>query len=193
MLKEKEIAVFEYIKNRLTDGYSPSVREIQDAMGFKSTSTAHRYIETLINAGKLEKTGNINRSLRLPNSKSISIPVIGTVTAGIPITAIEDITGYVSFEADKAYTNPLFALKIRGESMINAGILDGDIIIVEQGVYAENGDIVVALVDREEATVKRFYKENGHYRLQPENDTMEPIIAESVDILGKVIGLKRYY
>jgi len=193
MLKEKEIAVFEYIKNRLTDGYSPSVREIQDAMGFKSTSTAHRYIETLINAGKLEKTGNINRSLRLPNSKSISIPVIGTVTAGIPITAVEDITGYVSFEADKTYTNPLFALKIRGESMINAGILDGDIIIVEQGVYAENGDIVVALVDREEATVKRFYKENGHYRLQPENDTMEPIIAESVDILGKVIGLKRYY
>jgi repressor LexA len=193
MLKEKEIAVFEYIKNRLTDGYSPSVREIQDAMGFKSTSTAHRYIETLINAGKLEKTGNINRSLRLPNSKSISIPVIGTVTAGIPITAVEDITGYVSFEADKAYTNPLFALKIRGESMINAGILDGDIIIVEQCVYAENGDIVVALVDREEATVKRFYKENGHYRLQPENDTMEPIIAESVDILGKVIGLKRYY
>lgn len=193
MLKEKEIAVFEYIKNRLTDGYSPSVREIQDAMGFKSTSTAHRYIETLINAGKLEKTGNINRSLRLPNSKSISIPVIGTVTAGIPITAVEDITGYVSFEADKAYTNPLFALKIRGESMINAGILDGDIIIVEQVVYAENGDIVVALVDREEATVKRFYKENGHYRLQPENDTMEPIIAESVDILGKVIGLKRYY
>ena len=193
MLKEKEIAVFEYIKNRLTDGYSPSVREIQDAMGFKSTSTAHRYIETLINAGKLEKTGNINRSLRLPNSKSISIPVIGTVTAGIPITAVEDITGYVSFEADKAYTNPLFALKIRGESMINAGILDGDIIIVEQGVYAENGDIVVALVDREEATVKRFYKENGHYRLPPENDTMEPIIAESVDILGKVIGLKRYY
>ena len=193
MLKEKEIAVFEYIKNRLTDGYSSSVREIQDAMGFKSTSTAHRYIETLINAGKLEKTGNINRSLRLPNSKSISIPVIGTVTAGIPITAVEDITGYVSFEADKAYTNPLFALKIRGESMINAGILDGDIIIVEQGVYAENGDIVVALIDREEATVKRFYKENGHYRLQPENDTMEPIIAESVDILGKVIGLKRYY
>jgi repressor LexA len=193
MLKEKEIAVFEYIKNRLTDGYSPSVREIQDAMGFKSTSTAHRYIETLINAGKLEKTGNINRSLRLPNSKSISIPVIGTVTAGIPITAVEDITGYVSFEADKAYTNPLFALKIRGESMINAGILDGDIIIVEQGVYAENGDIVVALVDREEATVKRFYKENGHYRLQPENSTMEPIIVEEVLILGKVVAIQRSY
>jgi len=193
MLNEKELAVFEYIKKRLSDGYSPSVREIQDAMGFKSTSTAHRYIEALINAGKIEKTGNINRSLRLPNSKSISIPVIGTVTAGVPITAVEDITGYVSFEADRIYTNPLFALKIRGESMINAGILDGDIIIVEQGVYAENGDIVVALVDCEEATVKRFYKENGHFRLQPENDTMEPIIVDSVDILGKVVGLKRYY
>jgi len=193
MLNEKELAVFEYIKKRLSDGYSPSVREIQDAMGFKSTSTAHRYIEALINAGKIEKTGNINRSLRLPNSKSISIPVIGTVTAGVPITAVEDITGYVSFEADRIYTNPLFALKIRGESMINAGILDGDIIIVEQGVYAENGDIVVALVDCEEATVKRFYKENGPFRLQPENDTMEPIIVDSVDILGKVVGLKRYY
>ncbi|MBE6860077.1 MAG: transcriptional repressor LexA [Ruminococcus sp.] len=193
MLNEKELAVFEYIKKRLSDGYSPSVREIQDAMGFKSTSTAHRYIEALINAGKIEKTGNINRSLRLPNSKSISIPVIGTVTAGVPITAVEDITGYVSFEADRIYANPLFALKIRGESMINAGILDGDIIIVEQGVYAENGDIVVALVDCEEATVKRFYKENGHFRLQPENDTMEPIIVDSVDILGKVVGLKRYY
>ena len=193
MLNEKELAVFEYIKKRLSDGYSPSVREIQDAMGFKSTSTAHRYIEALINAGKIEKIGNINRSLRLPNSKSISIPVIGTVTAGVPITAVEDITGYVSFEADRIYANPLFALKIRGESMINAGILDGDIIIVEQGVYAENGDIVVALVDCEEATVKRFYKENGHFRLQPENDTMEPIIVDSVDILGKVVGLKRYY
>jgi repressor LexA len=192
MLKEKEIAVFEYIKNRLTDGYSPSVREIQDAMGFKSTSTAHRYIETLINAGKLEKTGNINRSLRLPNSKSISIPVIGTVTAGIPITAVEDITGYVSFEADKAYTNPLFALKIRGESMINAGILDGDVVIVDKRTYAENGEIVVALIG-DEATVKTFYKEAGHYRLQPENKTMAPIYAENVEILGKVVASLRLY
>ena len=193
MLNDKEIAVFEYIKSRLSDGYSPSVREVQNAMGFRSTSTAQRYIEALVDAGKLEKTGNINRSLRLPNVKSISIPIVGTVTAGVPITAVEDITGYISFEPERNYSNSLFALRIKGESMINAGILDGDIIIVEQNVYAENGDIVVALVEGEEATVKRFFKENGHFRLQPENDLMQPIILSKVDILGKVVGLKRYY
>lgn len=193
MLNDKEIAVFEYIKSRLSDGYSPSVREVQNAMGFRSTSTAQRYIEALVDAGKLEKTGNINRSLRLPNVKSISIPIVGTVTAGVPITAVEDITGYISFEPERNYSNSLFALRIKGESMINAGILDGDIIIVEQNVYAENGDIVVALVEGEEATVKRFFKENGHFRLQPENDSMQPIILSKVDILGKVVGLKRYY
>lgn len=193
MLNDKETAVFEYIKSRLSDGYSPSVREVQNAMGFKSTSTAQRYIEALVTAGKLEKTGSINRSLRLANSKSISIPVVGTVTAGVPITAVEDITGYISFEPDKNYSGSLFALRIKGESMINAGILDGDIIIVEQNAYAENGDIVVALVEGEEATVKRFFKENGHFRLQPENDSMQPIILSRVDILGKVVGLKRYY
>ncbi|MBO5264503.1 MAG: transcriptional repressor LexA [Ruminococcus sp.] len=189
----RELEVFEYIKSRLDEGISPSVREVQLAMGFKSTSTAHRYIESLIESGRIEKMDNLNRSLRLPNSKSISIPVIGTVTAGIPITAIEDITGYISFEADRHYSNPLFALKVRGESMINAGILDGDIVIVEQTPYAENNDIVVALVEHEEATVKRFFKENGHFRLQPENDSMEPIILDEVEILGRVVGLKRYY
>lgn len=118
---------------------------------------------------------------------------MGTVTAGMPITAYEDITGYVGFEAEGCDPNDLFALKIRGESMINAGILDGDIVIVEKSSYAENGEIVVAFVDGEEATVKTFYKEKGHYRLQPENDNMEPIILEECEILGKVIGLKRYY
>lgn len=193
MLKEKELAVFNYIKNRLSDGYSPSVREIMDAMDFKSTSTAHRYIETLVREGLLEKTGNINRSLRLPNSSTVSVPILGTVTAGQPITAIQDIMGYVGFEADGHDPQELFALKIKGESMINAGILNGDIVIVERNVYAENGDIVVAFIDQEEATVKRFFKENGHYRLQPENDTMEPMIFDEVEVLGKVIGLKRYY
>ncbi len=193
MLKEKELAVFNFIRNRLSEGMSPSVREIMDAMGFKSTSTAHRYIETLVNEGLVEKTGNLNRSLRLPNSSSTSVPVMGTVTAGQPITAVEDITGYVGFEVQGADSQDLFALKIRGESMINAGILDGDIVIVERRCYAENGDIVVALVDGEDATVKTFYKEKGHFRLQPENDTMEPIIVEDVEILGKVVGLKRYY
>lgn len=193
MLKDKEIEVFNYIKSRLSDGISPSVREIMDAMNFKSTSTAHRYIESLVHAGLIEKTGNLNRSLKLPNSSSASVPVLGTVTAGQPITAVEAIDGYISFEAPGCDPQDLFALKIRGESMINAGILDGDIVIVEKRGYAENGDIVVAFIDREEATVKRFYKENGHFRLQPENDTMSPIILENVEILGKVIGLKRYY
>ena len=193
MLKDKEIEVFNYIKSRLSDGLSPSVREIMDAMGFKSTSTAHRYIETLVNEGLIEKTGNLNRTLRLPNSGTTSVPIMGTVTAGQPITAIEDITGYIGFEAPGVDPQELFALKIRGESMINAGILDGDIVIVKRVNYAENGDIVVAFIDREEATVKTFYKERGHYRLQPENDTMEPIIVDEVEVLGKVIGLKRYY
>lgn len=193
MLKDKELEVFNYIKGRLSEGISPSVREIMNAMGFKSTSTAHRYIESLADAGLIEKTGNINRSLRLPNSGTASVPVLGTVTAGQPITAIEDITGYVGFEAPGCDPQDLFALKIRGESMINAGILNGDIVIVERRCYAENGEIVVALVDGEDATVKTFYKEKGHFRLQPENDTMEPIILDEVEILGKVIGLKRYY
>ena len=192
MLKDKEIAVFNYIRSRLGQGVSPSVREIKDAMGFKSTSTAHKYIEILVQEGLLEKQGNLNRTLRLPNSSTSSVPIMGTVTAGQPITAVENITGYIGFETDNN-TEQLFALKIKGESMINAGILDGDIVIVQRTQYAENGDIIVAFIDQESATVKTFYKENGHFRLQPENDTMEPIILNEVEILGKVIGLKRYY
>ncbi|MBQ3947228.1 MAG: transcriptional repressor LexA [Ruminococcus sp.] len=191
--KEKKLEVFNYIKRRLNEGTSPSVREIMDAMSFKSTSTAHRYIEMLTEEGLIEKTDNLNRTLRLPNSSTTSVPVIGTVTAGQPITAIEDITGYIGFEAEGYDPSELFALRIRGESMINAGILDGDIVIVYKTEYAENGDIVVAMVDHEEATVKTFYKERGHYRLQPENDTMDPLIFDEVEILGRVIGLKRYY
>ena len=193
MLKDNEIEVFNYIKSRLSEGISPSVREIMDAMGFRSTSTAHRYIEALVKEGLIEKSGNLNRSLRLPNSTSASVPILGTVTAGQPITAIQDITGYLGFEAPGKDPEDLFALRVRGESMINVGILDGDIVIVERVPYAENNDIVVALVDGEEATVKRFFKEKGHYRLQPENDTMEPIIVDDCQVLGKVIGLKRYY
>lgn len=193
MLNDKENAVFNFVINRLSDGISPSIREIMVGVGFKSTSTVHRYIDSLVNKGLLEKTGNLNRTLRLPRSAIASVPVIGTVTAGQPITAFEEITGYIGFEAHGHDAQELFALKIRGESMINAGILDGDIVIVKRDSYAENGDIVVAFIDREEATVKRFYKENGHFRLQPENDSMDPIILSEVEILGKVIGLKRYY
>ena len=193
MLKEKEIAVFNYIKSRLGEGMSPSVREIMEAMGFKSTSTAHRYIETLVREGLIEKSGSLNRTLRLPNCGTASVPIMGTVTAGQPITAVENITGYVGFEAQGIDPEELFALKIKGESMIKAGILDGDIVIVERTPYAENGDIVVAFIGHEDATVKRFFKENGHFRLQPENDTMSPIILDEVEVLGKVVGLKRYY
>ncbi|MBQ8623310.1 MAG: transcriptional repressor LexA [Oscillospiraceae bacterium] len=192
-LSEKDKSVYEFIKQRISEGYVPSVREICAELGFNSTSTAHRAIEKLVSAGLIEKQGNnLNRSLKLVGDDSVKVPLLGTVTAGKPITAIEEIEGYLSFKPKKSYDGKLFALKVRGESMINAAILDGDTVIVEQTTYAENGDIVVALVDGSDATVKRFYKEDGHFRLQPENDTMEPIILDEVSILGKVVAVLRY-
>lgn len=192
-LSDRDKQVYKYIKERIEDGYAPTVREICAEFGFKSSSTGFHCIETLRESGLLEKGTNQNRAIKLTGKKGISIPLVGTVTAGNPITAIEDITDYISFQPDRHYSNPLFALKVRGESMINAAILDGDTVIVEQVPVAENGEIVVALVDNEDATVKRFYKENGHFRLQPENDTMDPIIVDEVKILGKVVAVVRYY
>ena len=189
---ENEKMVFEFIKGRIEEGYPPTVREICAEFGFKSTSTAHRYINNLTAKGLLEKGNNQNRAIRLTGGNGMKIPLVGTVTAGIPITAIEEITDYISFQPARHYSNPLFALKVRGESMINAAILDGDMVVIEQTPYAENGDIVCALVDNESATIKTFYKEDGHYRLQPENDTMDPIIVDEVSILGKVVGVVRY-
>ena len=189
---ENEKMVFEFIKDRIEEGYPPTVREICAEFGFKSTSTAHRYINNLTAKGLLEKGNNRNRAIRLTGGNGMKIPLVGTVTAGIPITAIEEITAYISFQPARHYSNPLFALKVRGESMINAAILDGDMVVIEQTPYAENGDIVCALVDNESATIKTFYKEDGHYRLQPENDTMDPIIVDEVSILGKVVGVVRY-
>ena len=189
---ENEKMVFEFIKDRIEEGYPPTVREICAEFGFKSTSTAHRYINNLTAKGLLEKGNNQNRAIRLTGGNGMKIPLVGTVTAGIPITAIEEITDYISFQPARHYSNPLFALKARGESMINAAILDGDMVVIEQTPYAENGDIVCALVDNESATIKTFYKEDGHYRLQPENDTMDPIIVDEVSILGKVVGVVRY-
>ena len=189
---ENEKMVFEFIKDRREEGYPPTVREICAEFGFKSTSTAHRYINNLTAKGLLEKGNNQNRAIRLTGGNGMKIPLVGTVTAGIPITAIEEITDYISFQPARHYSNPLFALKVRGESMINAAILDGDMVVIEQTPYAENGDIVCALVDNESATIKTFYKEDGHYRLQPENDTMDPIIVDEVSILGKVVGVVRY-
>lgn len=189
---ENEKMVFEFIKDRIEEGYPPTVREICAEFGFKSTSTAHRFINNLTAKGLLEKGNNQNRAIRLTGGNGMKIPLVGTVTAGIPITAIEEITDYISFQPARHYSNPLFALKVRGESMINAAILDGDMVVIEQTPYAENGDIVCALVDNESATIKTFYKEDGHYRLQPENDTMDPIIVDEVSILGKVVGVVRY-
>lgn len=189
---ENEKMVFEFIKDRIEEGYPPTVREICAEFGFKFTSTAHRYINNLTAKGLLEKGNNQNRAIRLTGGNGMKIPLVGTVTAGIPITAIEEITDYISFQPARHYSNPLFALKVRGESMINAAILDGDMVVIEQTPYAENGDIVCALVDNESATIKTFYKEDGHYRLQPENDTMDPIIVDEVSILGKVVGVVRY-
>jgi len=191
-ITENERKVFEFIKQRVEEGYPPTVREICSEFGFKSTSTAHRYINTLTEKGFLEKGSKQNRALKLVGGNGMKIPLVGTVTAGVPITAIEYVSEYISFQPAKNYANPLFALKVRGESMINAAILDGDIVVVEQYPYAENGEIVVALVDGDSATVKTFYKEDGHYRLQPENDTMDPIICDDVAILGKVVGVIRY-
>ena len=189
---ENEKMVFEFIKDRIEEGYPPTVREICAEFGFKSTSTAHRYINNLTAKGLLEKGNNQNRAIRLTGGNGMKIPLVGTVTAGIPITAIEEITDYISFQPARHYSNPLFALKVRGESMINAAILDGDMVVIEQTPYAENGDIVCALVDNESATIKTFYKEDAHYRLQPATDTMDPIIVDEVKILGKVVGVVRY-
>lgn len=193
MLNEKALMIYNYIKDRIDEGgVSPTVREICGDLNIKSTATAQRYINILVDEGYIEKMDNQNRTLKIKGYSNSSIPLIGTVTAGEPITAIENITDYIPWTSSRNYSNPLFALKIRGESMINAGILNDDIVIVEQMQSVENGDIAVALIDSEEATVKRFYKENGHIRLQPENDNMEPIILDDVDIMGKVIALIRY-
>lgn len=191
-MKEKEQRVFEYIKERAADGIIPSIREICKDLDIRSTSTAARYVNSLVDQGFLEKVDGCNRSIKLAGKGASKVPLVGTITAGQPITAVQDITEYINFHAEKNYSGELFALRVRGESMINAAILNGDIVIVESCPTAENGEIVAALVDGEEATVKTFYKEDGHYRLQPENDTMDPIIVDECSILGKVVAVMRY-
>ena len=192
----RERSVFEYIKNSLSDnGYAPSVRDIRDALGFKSTSTVHMYLTRLADRGIITRDGGKSRAIHMDGiGASNQVPLVGKVTAGKPILAQEDFEGYISFCASSVGCRPdnLFALNVKGESMVDAGILDGDVVIVDKRTYAENGEIVVALIE-DEATVKTFYKEDGHYRLQPENKTLEPIIAESVVILGKVVASLRLY
>lgn len=193
-LSQKDRMVYDFLRQKIGEGIVPSVREICSELGFKSTSTAHRCLEKLVGEGLIEKQGgNLNRAIRLKGDDgSVKVPLIGTVTAGQPITAIEQIEGYIGFRPKKHYDGELFALKVRGESMINAAILDGDTVIIEQTPVAENGEIIVAMTEDGEATVKRFYRENGHFRLQPENDTMEPIILDRVSVLGRVVAVLRY-
>lgn len=193
ILHETAEKILSYIKSRGVGEVPPTVREICKELSIKSTSTVHKYINQLVDEGYLEKTDGQNRTLHLPYSNpSASVPVIGTVTAGIPITAVENIDGYITYTGFRGDPNNLFALHVRGDSMINAGILNGDIVVVNRTPVAENGQIVVAMID-DEATVKRFYKENNHFRLQPENDDYEPIITDNVVILGKVIASIREY
>ena len=187
--------IYEFLAERMQEGVPPSVREICAAVGLKSTSSVQSNLIALEKAGYIERDPLLKRSIRVLGPAQVDItkvPLVGTVTAGQPILAVEQIEGYVPFSGSAGRDKPLFALRVRGESMINAGIFTDDIVIVEKTPYAENGDIVVALIE-DEATVKRFYKENGHYRLQPENDFMEPIIVDEVIILGKVKSLIRNY
>ena len=192
MLSEKAKQILKYLQTRSPDESAPTVREICRDLSIKSTSTVQRYIEELVEAGHLRKNDGQRRTLRLAAEQGISVPVVGVVTAGVPITAIEQVEGYVSFSGYRGDPSELFALRVRGESMINAGILDGDLVVVRRIPVAKNGEIVVAMID-DEATVKRFYKENGRFRLQPENDRMDPIYTDEVTVLGKVIALVRSY
>lgn len=209
-LSEKDYQILDFIYEQLNlRGYPPTVREICDAVGLNSTATIHARLKKLENAGYIIKESSKNRSLRLVNytpaehgghaaapvgeDKYLEVPVYGKVAAGIPITAIEQVSETFPLPMSFAHNKDLFMLKVQGESMIDAAILDGDYIIVQQQPTASNGDIVVALVGGEEATVKTFYKEKGHFRLQPENDTMEPIIVDEVSILGKVVGVYRQF
>lgn len=199
-ISKKQSEILEYIKEQILEkGYPPAVREICEAVHLKSTSSVHAHLETL------EKNGYIRRdptkpraieicddSFQLVRNEMTSIPIIGTVAAGQPILAAENIEGYFPVPVDMIPNAETFILKVKGDSMINAGIFSGDQIFVERTNVARNGDMVVALVD-DSATVKTFYKEQGHVRLQPENDTMDPIIVDDCDILGKVFGVFRLY
>ena len=192
---EKHKQVLDYIARSVDAGVPPSVREVCDAMGFRSTSTGHKYIKELEQMGYIAVDAGRNRNIRLlrpDTDRVVQVPLIGTVAAGLPILADQNFECCVPFVAGRHDPRELFALRVKGDSMVEAAILDGDIIVARQTPVAENGEIVVALVG-EEATVKTFYKEEGHFRLQPENHTMAPIIVDRADILGKVIAVLRNY
>lgn len=189
--RAKMRAVLNYINEyNAENGYAPSIREICSKLEIKSTASAYMYLQKLKDEGYLNRTPNRNRALSFKKSTSVNIPLIGTVTAGQPIFAYENYEDFYSFPAGSFSGSDLFMLRVQGTSMIDAGILDGDKIIVRKQETAENGDIVVALID-DSATVKRFFKKDDHFVLHPENETMSDIIVNDVAILGKVIGLIR--
>lgn len=198
--ESKQTEILQYIYDTVEDrGFPPTVREICSAVNLSSTSTVHGHIARLERKGFLLKDATKPRAIEVTKKgreelgiKPKEIPVVGVVTAGQPILAVEDIDDYFPLPPDlKSDAGQLFMLKVHGKSMINAGILNGDNVIVRKQSSANNGEIVVAMTEDNEATVKRFFKEDGYYRLQPENDTMDPIILPVVQILGKVVGLYR--
>ena len=199
-ISKKQEEILNYIKNEILErGFPPAVREICQAVGLKSTSSVHSHLESLERNGYIRRDPTkpraieiLDESFNMIRREMVNVPIIGTVAAGQPILAEQNIEGYFPIPTEYMPNKQSFMLKVKGESMINAGIFDGDKVLVKQQATAENGDIVVALVD-DSATVKTYYKENGHYRLQPENDTMDPIYVDHVQILGIVIGLFRLY
>lgn len=199
-LTAKQEQVLDFIKQHLmAKSYPPTVREICEAVGLKSTSSVHAHLETLEKKGYIRRDQEKTRAIEIidddfgfnPFSREmVNIPMVGTVAAGVPLLAEQNITEYFPVPADMLPNAETFMLRVKGDSMVNMGIYEGDQLIIKRQNTASNGDVVVALVD-DSATVKRFYKENGHYRLQPENDFMEPIIVNECSVLGKVIGLIR--
>ena len=199
-ISEKQREILEYIKQEILQrGYPPAVREICEAVNLKSTSSVHSHLETLEKNGYIRRDPTKPRAIEildddfnLTRREVVNVPVVGQVAAGEPILAEQNIQDYFPIPVEYMPNAETFMLKVKGESMINAGIFSGDTVLVQRQSDARNGDMVVALVD-DSATVKTFYKEKEHYRLQPENDTMDPIIVDHVEILGKVAGLYRRY
>lgn len=198
-ITQKQSEILEYIKSQiLNKGYPPSVRDICSAVNLKSTSSVHAHLESLEKNGYIRRDPTkprtieiIDDNFNLTRREMVNVPVLGQVAAGEPILAVDNITGYFPIPSEFMPNEETFILTVKGDSMINIGIYNGDQIVVEKCNTAENGEIIVALID-DSATVKRFYKENGHIRLQPENDFMDPIIVDDCMILGKVIGLMRW-
>ena len=193
---DKTQEVYEYIEEYIfKNNYPPTIREIGEKLKLDSTSSVVYHLKKLENMGKITRGENKNRAIELadkPIVNSISLPVVGTIAAGQPILAEENWTDKIVINENFFMGSDLFVLKVKGDSMIEIGIFDGDYVVISKQSVARNGEIMACLIDNE-ATVKRFYKENGHFRLQPENDAYEPIITNEVIILGKVVALYRYY